>query len=556
MVLEMKYFCSKDCPDSCIFEAETGGKFKAIPNSFDKIPFYCSKLPKYYAREMKDTESFYVENGEKNFVDHKRVAELLGKFLKENRYKNILFLRGSGSLGYRMGYWNKLFSNFENCYFVDDNPCDETGVLAHMEDFGCCTNPPLENLESVDNIFNFGRNAKVTNQHLYAYLKDIKKEMIYFDPILSETAPLGDRYVRVEPATDGIIAALICKELSLCPVDADKKMMLDVAKIDEKLIKSLASKIVYGKTAFITGFGLQRYKNGKNAVQWINRLAYYTGNIDNLYYGRPSKSGLSGISYRLKNKLKIYEAYEKMKNDFFDIVVVVASNPCVTYPEVNFLREFFSRTKLAVIDTNNTVTSDFADFFIKVGGMFCEEDTMGSYFFDVPVRKRGRLEKKFLSDTDVVKVISDSIGVDLEIKGVEDLEFHLKDLKRVPHLENISVLMPQKGGNFRILTISHPLYLNSQLVEGINTPPDIFITQEDAEYLKLTDGAFVEISNENGRCFGKIKITDKVANGYVMLYKSQSYKNGTQNMLTPCIPTDARVGVSYYDTFGQIILAK
>lgn len=550
----MKYFCSKDCPDTCIFEAETGGKFKAIPNSFDKIPFYCSKLPKYYAREIKDEKSFYVKNGEKFFDDHREVAEIFGKFLKDNCDKNILFLRGSGSLGYRMGYWNKLFSNFKNCYFVDDNPCDETGILAHIEDFGCCTNPPLKNLEAVDNIFNFGKNAKVTSPHFYAYLKNIKKEMIYFDPIFSETAILADEYIRVKPATDGVISALICKEMSLCVVNADKKEMLDIAKVDEKLIKSLAGKIKNGKTAFITGFGLQRYKNGKNAVQWINRLAYYTGNIKNLYYSRPSKAGLSGISYELKKKLKIYEAYEKMKDDFFDIVVVVASNPCVTYPEVNFLREFFSRTKLAVIDTNNTVTSDFADFFIKVGGMFWEEDTMGSYFFDVPVRKRGRLERKFLSDTDIVEIIANSLEIELSIKSVDELDFKQKDLNRVPNLTDIPVVMPQHNGNLRILTISHPLYLNSQLADEINTPPKIFISQEDAEYLKLIDGASVQISNENGRCFGKIKISDKVANGYVMLYKSQSYKNGTQNMLTPCVPTDARVGVSYYDTFGQITL--
>ena len=552
----MRYFCSKDCPDSCIFEAETGGKFKAICNSFDKIPFYCNKLPRYYAREMKDTGSFYVEGGEKIFAEHKKVAEILGDFLKENMDKNILFLRGSGSLGYRMGYWNKLFSNFENCYFVDDNPCDETGVLAHVQDFGCCTNPPLENLKEVDIIFNFGKNAKVTSPHLYAYLKNIKKEMIYFDPILSETAPLGDRYVRVEPATDGIIAALICNELSLCPVNVDKKMMLDVAKMDETFIKLLASKIVYGRTAFITGFGLQRYKNGKNAVQWINRLAYYTGNIENLYYGRSSKSGLSGISYEIKNKLKIHETYEKIKSNFFDIAIVVASNPCVTYPEAEFLRTFFKGIKLAVVDTNRTVTSNFADFFIKVGGMFCEEDTMGSYFFDLPIRKRGRLEKEFLSDTDVVKIISESIGVDLKIKGVGDLEFHLKDLRRVPHLEDIPVLVPQKESNLRILTVSHPSYLNSQLSDEIDSPPEIFISQSDAAKLKLSDGDLVQVANENGKCFGKIKVSDKVANGYIMLYKSLEYKGSTQNVLTPCVPTDAGVGVSYYDTFGLVALNR
>lgn len=549
----MKYFCSKDCPDTCVFETDANGKFRALPNSFDTIPFYCSKLPHYYKREMKPLESFLTAEGKRKSVSHPEVCKIFGNYLKDNKGKKILFLRGSGSLGYRMGYWNQFFSNFKNCYFVDDNPCDETGVVAHIQDFGYCTNPPVENLENVDNIFNFGRNAKVTNPHLYAYLKRMKKEMIYFDPIFSETAGLADKYVRVEPSTDGIIAALICKKLSLCKVDCDKGDMLKAAKVDESVINLLAGRIKRGKTAFITGFGLQRYQNGMNTVQWINRLAYYTGNIDNLYYSRPSKSGLSGISYQAGNRLTICEAYNRMKDDFFDLVVVIACNPCVTYPEADFLSNYFKKTKLAVIDTSYTATSEFADFFIKVGGMFSQEDVMGSYFFDIPLRKRGRFENSLLSDTDVIKALAEVTGIDMNVKKADELEYKKADLKRVPNLTDITVKMPLTSDRLRFLTVSHSLYLNSQLAdERYNSVPEIFISRDDAECHGVADGEHVEVSNENGICFGKIKISDKVANGYVMMYKSKNYRGHTQNMLTPCVSTDAGLGVSYYDTFGDI----
>jgi anaerobic selenocysteine-containing dehydrogenase len=438
---------------------------------------------------------------------------------------------------------------------VSDNPCDETGVIAHEEDFGVCTNPDVRNLEHVDTIIIFGRNARVVNQHLYSYLKHLKKEIIYIDPIKSETAKIAKKYIRINPATDGILCNHILGSLGYIKNFLNLDETIKLTGISREDIEFLKSKIKPKKTGLITGFGLQRYSNGKNIVQWINRLAYYTDNLDTLYYGKSSSAYLSGISVNKKNKITIKEAYDRLKTGYFDLVVIVAANPLVTYPETNFLKKIFDNVNLVTIDTNLTDTVDKSNIFIKVGGMFAQDDILGSYFFDGVMNKRERFLDT-ISDTDVVKMLSEKFDFQIKVKSIDEINYEKKALRRNFTKDEIGISLPIMGNGLRLISNSHSLYLNSQLAEDEIAEEFLHISPDDAYKFDINDGDMVELFNEYGNLKIHAKITDKVAKGYVMVYKNKKYFGNTPNILTKMSQTDAGMAVAYYDTFVNIRRAE
>lgn len=170
-----------------------------------------------------------------------------------------------------------------------------------------------------------------------------------------------------------------------------------------------------GKTGIITGYGLQRYKNGENIVRWINRLAYFTNNLNYLYYVRSSKAGLPKPD--IKNPtINISEILTCLNKGFFHGGIIVASNPLISYPSSKKLEELLKKLNfLLVVDTNKTETAEIATHFIKVYGMFAQEDISGSYFYDNRLHKRDKVFDK-LSDVDVIKAISKELEVNIDIK--------------------------------------------------------------------------------------------------------------------------------------------
>ncbi len=549
---EVKLFCSKDCPDTCSFSARISknGKMiiKPFADEFLDRGFVCKKLKGFYKREITDNyaKSFFVENGIKKIENG--VLEKLAGYLYNNKEKKILLYRGSGSLGYYMGFWDKLFSNFKNCYFVEGNPCDETGIIAHIEDFGICTNPPIENLEKTDTIILFGRNAYVTSPHLFVYLQKLKnldKKIIYIDPIKSKTAEIADRFIQINPATDGLLAYSLCAEMGY----VEKKYnLLNEIGISKEDFKYLFDNIKSNKTGFIEGTGLQRYSNGKNSIQWINRLAYYTHNLNNLFYSRSSKEGIEKIKTDKKHAIGIADVAGFLDSDFFDIIIVVASNPVVTMPQNSIWKKALKKATTVVIDTNETETSKYADFFIKVGGMFAQEEIQGSYFFNKTLT-RERLLDFGNSDIDLIKRLAKLLDINLKIPKIDEINTQISIGERIFNEKRIKLLLPKTEGlKIRLITLSHEDYLNSQTETLKNDT--IFISQEIAISLNIKDGDRVTIKSDIGLCSVQCFVSDKIKG-----YRAYAYKNRSEcfNSLTKSLPTDAIYALSYYDLFVELI---
>ncbi len=557
----MKYFCSKDCPDLCGFEFIKNNNqviFKSENISYLKNNFLCSKLKKFYIREIENnSESYFNDiNGNKEICNTESVINKLGLFLNSNIEKKILYLRGSGSIAYNMGYWDLLMSYFNNVYFIEGSPCDETGISAHIEDFGMYYNPVISNLEEVEVIFLFGKNAKVTSPHLYAYLKKLKnrrKKIVYIDPVFTDSASLSDYYVAINPGCDNILCALLLKKMKLIDENIDENGLLKLAGINRAVIDTLTSMIKFKKTAFITGYGLQRYKNGKNIVQWINKLAYLTDNLEYLYYGRSSKSNLKNLNIDKKNLINVAKVVGLLKENYFDILFVVAANPAITYPDSSEWQRCLKKIKLIVVDTIETETTKYADYFIKVGGMFCQEDIQSSYFFHSLKTRKKRAINRFPSDIDIVKDLSNKLNFNINIEDINELINNEEPEKRKYKGKELPLIFPSKPDKvYQLLTNSHYAYLNSQyLKEDFEKDNFIYVANQIAELENIKDGDNISLYNKCGNISGPCKVSKKL-NNVILIHKNRLLNGKSPNTLIESMATDAYNGLAYYDTYVSI----
>ncbi len=538
----VKHFCAKDCPDTCGFKAkvEDGELFiePSVDWHFLDKPFVCRKLKFFFERETKGGAFSFVGNSR---VSDETAMEEIARLLKGSKNKRILYYRGSGNLGYSMFGWDILMSQLDNVYFVDGSPCDETGIEAHMEDFGVCKNPDIEELERAETIVIFGKNAFVCSPHLYAFLKKLKKDkhIIYIDPVRTKTSHLAHEYFQINPGMDGVLANALLNLLA-----GERLLANDPARLtglSEQEIEFLADSIKNERTAFIEGYGLQRYKNGKNTIKWLNRLAYKTGNIDKLFYSRSSKEGLKKPEIEAKNKIFISDVSALLEQDFFDVIFIVASNPVMSLPDSHIWAKAIEDKITVVVDTNFTQSSENADYFLKVGGMFASKDVQGSYFFNKLLSKEPILTG--LSDLDAAKMIGKKLGlsVELPLDSVPRVDVP----ERVYRESALDLNLPDANlRDVRFITLPHPSYLNSQ-AEQVNSE-HIYISNEIASLKNVSDGDTVIVDNSGRKVLFRCRVSKMVRGRVAFSYKGRYDKI---NFIIGSKPTDTKRGIAYNETF-------
>ena len=534
----MKYFCSKDCPDMCEFtiERDDDGTPLFIPaeRRDGRNGFVCAKLKDFYHREC-------VEAPEEDPAALRKAAELIRK-----HEGNILYLRGSGSLAYRMACWDLLFSRVPGTTFVSGNPCDSTGTAAHEYDFGTAANPPASNLENAETIILFGKNAAAASPHFYQYLKELKKKgkrILYIDPIKSETERLADDFIRINPGCDG----LLC-EAYLLKLEGKEgwEMLVEDAGLSREGFDLFRDYVTSGSTAIIEGCGLQRYSNGMATVRWINRLAVETGNMDLLYYGRSSKRGLAPTGAVKKNSIPLHRLPGNL--DDYSLIVLVGVNPAVTYPDSDAWNRILSEKKVICVDTNMTKTAVNADVFVRVGGMFSQADIMTSYFFDIPHARRDRFHDE-LSDCEAAQAIGRELGYEIDTLDAAHVDTVAAPERRYIEkpLETSWPKNPEPG-KFRLLTGSHAAYLNSQVPRRLGENDAlVYISPAAADEQGLADGMLVTVAGSCGSFDGIVTFSDKVAERDLFVYKNRKMKKGYPNMAVAAEPTDSGTGYALYD---------
>jgi len=551
----MNIFCSKDCPDTCAVSAEfKNGKyqFTGIAESWQKTGFVCSKFKVFAEREISSgVKSYLTVNGEKHtFETDAEALSAFGDMLERYRDKKILYLKGSGSLAYNMGYWDRLMSSFENCVKITGGVCSGTGGAAHEEDFGTEVNPPIENVAGCRTAILFGKNAATVSQHLYAYLKELQKDglkIIYIDPIKTKTAEIADKYIQINPACDGLLAAALLTELGL-EEGHDTERFIARSGVSHDDFNYLKDAIASGRTAFIQGYGMQRNPNGMNIVRLINRLAVKSGNNDTLYYGQGSKRFWKGLGVKFRHHVHIDTVAKKLADGEFDLFVNVAANPAMTFPDAKNWVRGIKNTPTIVVDVQPTRTSENCELFIRTGGIFAQPDFMGSYFFP-HWHKRERLTQE-LSDMDIVTDLSNRLGIDLNVCNPEpDMP-----AQRIYKDERIEAVVPDEPAGFSLLSLSHPAYLNSQhlphIAEKLKTA---YINPKDAAKLGIENGNMIKVSTYAGHYSAYAQVTDTVREKVIMSYKNVPMADGFINDATPPLLTDSGKDMVYYGISAEVV---
>lgn len=546
------FFCSKDCPDLCGMEMATDAAlFKVAagqPQDWCAPGFVCGKFNTFIRREIDNGLLSWqrTPGGRVDYADAPAALDALASWLAPLRDKKILYLRGSGSLGYNMGYWDQLFSQFPGAVSISGDPCDATGSAAHYEDFRSVSNPPVTALAQAQTIILYGKNAAVTSPHLAVYLQQLRRngtEIILIDPVRTATARLADHYIQIQPASDGLVACALLTRLGY-EKDHSVSSLLTAAGISDADFALLLDRIARRKVAHIQGLGMQRHENGMNAIRWINRLAVRTGAQDLLYYGHGSKRFWYGHPAWFDQQLPIDEVPQRLAQGEFDLFVNIAANPAVTYPDSNRWARGLAKTTTLVVDTNDSATTGYADFFLKVGGMFAQTDFMGSYFF--PHRQRRQALTRELSDMAAAQGIAERLGISLQIRDEAELSAPLQSPRRY-QTEHLELMMPTAARPFRLLTASHPAYLNSQTLPGQETGRQVvLIHPDDAEKRQIGAGDRVRIVGDCGHFTALAQVTDRVGAGVLMCWKNLPMPEGLCNSAISSRLTDSRQGLAYY----------
>lgn len=551
------FFCSKDCPDLCGVGVESYGRtysFSGMAEKWSDPGFVCAKFKIFAEREIDNgLQSWQLVDGvRKSMASDDDTLEALAAFLSPFRDKKVLYLRGSGSLAYNMACWDLLFAGFENCWSVSGGPCMDTGCDADEADFGALINPEITDLEQADAIILFGKNAGATSQHLYTYLKKLKKKgkkIVYLDPVKTKTAELAERYIMINPACDGLLACAVLTELGY-ESGYDIEMLLARAGVRQDDFRYLLACLQNGKTAIIKGCSIQRYSNGMNAYRWINRLAVKTGNIELLYFTHPSKRHWEKPDVTFPNRIAVERIPEVLANGEFDLYINVAANPAMTYPDSNRWEKGLTRTKTLVIDTNHSRTAEHADFFLKVGGMFAQDDFMGSYFFSHEYSRESLTSE--LSDVAAARMLADRFGFELQLKEQKDI-MRLEKSERKYGTASLVLEIPESRDTFQLLTASHHGYLNSQILPGMEQGLQVIhINTMDANRLGIRTGENVRVSGPVGSFIAESLVVDGIAPGTVMCWKNIPMKEGVSNCAIPNQVTDSGSGLSYYTVFVDL----
>ncbi len=547
----MNFFCSKDCPDLCgmdIHSEESLISYRAEPQLWSSPGFICAKFKDFATREINNGLLSWQKTGDdiQHFPDAASSLGALARWLVPFRNKNILYLRGSGSLGYNMGYWDQLFAAFPHCVTVNSDPCDATGDKAHELDFGCVSNPCITRLAEAETIILYGKNAAVTSPHLYTYLKKLKKsgsEIILIDPVKTATASLADHYIQIQPACDGLLACALLTELGY-ERDYPVFQLLESAGVSSEQFILLLDRLRTNKVAHIQGMGLQRQENGMNAIRWINRLAHFTNGTERLYYGHSSKRRWQRHPAHFREKISLDETAVRLAAGEFDLFVNIAVNPIVTYTDSNLWIRALNRTPTLVVDTNMTPTATYADFFLKVGGMFAQADFQSSYFFPHHYSRPAFTDE--LSDMQAARALAKKLSIPLINAAEEELRIPAPG-PRSYQTKSLELHWPQEMKDFRLLTASHLDYLNSQIINGQEQGLQVIhINPLDAEQRDIATGDALRVEGDCGAFSAHALITDEVPAGSLMCWKNLPMLDGFCNSAVPGRLTDGNNGLAYY----------
>jgi anaerobic selenocysteine-containing dehydrogenase len=344
----------------------------------------------------------------------KEVAEKIMEASRDSGPSSVVLYETGGNCGLLAGYFPQRLINAINGSLTDHTICSAAGKAALRINFGSVHGYPAEKIPEAKMIALWGINSKWTNMHGATLVQKAKKKgasVWVIDPIRTPTSEMG-RHLQIKPGTDTALALTIINHIVQNDMH-DKEFigknlhgfsnLMEIAKkydlnraaeitgLKTSDITELATEIVSLKPSVIQmGFGLQRQRNGGEAVRAISLIPSIVGQHRGFLY--TNGGGGFDIDYlRAKHlrtspehKYNPLELPRFIKEGSIKVLLVINSNPLATLPNQNALREALVGSDITIVthDLFLTDTADYSDLVLPASSMFEQFDIVPSYFHD------------------------------------------------------------------------------------------------------------------------------------------------------------------------------
>ncbi|HFL3600627.1 TPA: molybdopterin-dependent oxidoreductase [Clostridioides difficile] len=314
IIKKLSHGCTLDCHDCCKFNVYTKGnnvvKIEGDKNHPYTKGFICKKgmahLDRLNHKDRIKTPMLKVDGVWKEISFDKAIeimAEKLTYYKEKYTSKSVMHYDqyGSGSV---LKYIGDIFFNFYGGVSRHKGgPCWSAGMHAQKYDFGVAKSHAIEDMLNSKSIFVWGKNPAYTTIHTMQIIKKAKEKgikIVVIDPIYTKTAQIADKYVQVNPGTDGALAIAMAKiivedklydeeyinsyvigfeEYKKYLSSLELSFLIDECGVKENDIRELVYLYTNKYSSINVGYGLQKYKNGGNTIRAIDALGAITGQI-------------------------------------------------------------------------------------------------------------------------------------------------------------------------------------------------------------------------------------------------------------------------------------
>ncbi|MGL4913545.1 MAG: molybdopterin-dependent oxidoreductase [Romboutsia sp.] len=326
---------------------------------------------------------------------------------------------GSGSILKSIG---EIFFNFYGGGSRQiGTPCWGAGIKAQKYDFGYVRGHAIEDMLNSKSIFVWGKNPAYTTIHTMQMITKAKQngsKIVVIDPIYTSTARMADKYVRINPGSDGALAFAMAKiiiekdlydkayidnhvygfkEYKAYANSLDLNYLLKECGLKEIEVEELVALYTQKYSSIHIGIGMQKYTNGGNTIRVINSLGAISGQIGfsggGVNYANMVYPNILNLDpYNSKKHCKSREFQVAQISEFIDkthedidkgipikMAVIVKSNLLNQLPNLEKLEKSIDNIEFKVcFDMFMTDTAKACDLFIPCSNTLESEDIVFS----------------------------------------------------------------------------------------------------------------------------------------------------------------------------------